>query len=180
PRSRAATIGRKSLERPMRRPGRRPRRSEQSTRRSATRAVRVCSPPVRATCVVAAVAPAVARRIGSASLGRGSSPARTVQGRTMSEPGGRLIGLHHVQLAMPEGEEDAAVYFYQDVLGLVRIEKPAQLAPRGGVWFRSGDLEVHLGVEEGFRPAVKAHPAFMVEDINGVRERLESAGYKVV
>jgi len=98
----------------------------------------------------------------------------------MSEPGGRLIGLHHVQLAMPEGEEDAAVHFYQDVLGLVRIEKPAQLAPRGGVWFRSGDLEVHLGVEEGFRPAVKAHPAFMVEDINGVRERLESAGYKVV
>ena len=98
----------------------------------------------------------------------------------MTESEGRLIGLHHVQLAMPEGEEDAAVHFYQDVLGLDRIEKPPQLAPRGGVWFRSGDLEVHLGVEDGFRPAVKAHPAFMVRDLEAVRGRLEAAGYKVV
>ena len=72
----------------------------------------------------------------------------------MSEPAGQLVGLHHVQLAMPEGEEKAATQFYEDVLGLERIEKPPQLAPRGGVWFRSGELEVHLGVEEGFRPAV--------------------------
>lgn len=98
----------------------------------------------------------------------------------MSEPEGQLIGLHHVQLAMPEGEEAAAEHFYQDVLGLERIEKPEQLAPRGGVWFRSGDLELHLGVEEGFRPAVKAHPAFLVSDLDAVRERLEEGGYKVV
>lgn len=99
----------------------------------------------------------------------------------MSEAEGRLVGLHHVQLAMPEGEEAAAVHFYQDVLGLDRVEKPPQLAPRGGVWFRSGDLEVHLGVEEdAFRPAVKAHPAFLVQDLAAVRDRLEKAGYKVV
>ena len=98
----------------------------------------------------------------------------------MGEPEGRLVGLHHVQLAMPEGEEAAATHFYQDVLGLDRIEKPAQLAPRGGVWFRSGELEVHLGVEEGFRPAVKAHPEFLVRDLDSVRRRLDEGGYKVV
>ena len=62
-----------------------------------------------------------------------------------------LRGIHHVQLAMPAGEAEAAVRFYGTVLGLERIPKPAVLAPRGGVWFKRGELEVHLGVEEGFR-----------------------------
>jgi catechol 2,3-dioxygenase-like lactoylglutathione lyase family enzyme len=81
---------------------------------------------------------------------------------------------------MPEGEEEQAVRFYAEVLGLDQIGKPPQLAPRGGVWFRSGELEVHLGVEEGFRPAVKAHPAFLVTDVEMLRERIEKAGFKVV
>ena len=90
-----------------------------------------------------------------------------------------LIGIHHVQLAMPDGEDDVAVRFYGDVLGLQRVAKPDELSPRGGVWFRSGALEVHLGVEEGFQPAVKAHPAFLVAGLAALRERIESNGYKV-
>jgi catechol 2,3-dioxygenase-like lactoylglutathione lyase family enzyme len=95
------------------------------------------------------------------------------------EPG-RLIGFHHVQLAMPPGEEPAAIEFYAGVLGLEQVPKPPELADRGGVWFRSGDLEVHLGIEEGFQPALKAHPAFLVEDIERMRARVEMSGYKVI
>jgi catechol 2,3-dioxygenase-like lactoylglutathione lyase family enzyme len=93
---------------------------------------------------------------------------------------GTLLGLHHVQLAMPPDEEPTAVEFYADVLGLEQIPKPEALSPRGGVWFRSGDLEVHLGVEEGFRPAVKAHPAFLVSDLERIRARVEMGGYKTI
>jgi catechol 2,3-dioxygenase-like lactoylglutathione lyase family enzyme len=95
------------------------------------------------------------------------------------EPG-RLIGFHHVQLAMPPGEEQAAVDFYQGVLGLEQVPKPPELAGSGGVWFRDGDLEVHLGVEEGFQPAMKAHPAFLVEDLERMRARVEMSGFKVI
>jgi catechol 2,3-dioxygenase-like lactoylglutathione lyase family enzyme len=93
---------------------------------------------------------------------------------------GQLESLHHVQLAMPPGEEDAAVKFYADVLGLAQVDKPPQLAPRGGVWFRRGPLEVHLGVEEQFQPAHKAHPAFLVDGLDALRGRIEEAGYRVV
>jgi catechol 2,3-dioxygenase-like lactoylglutathione lyase family enzyme len=92
----------------------------------------------------------------------------------------KLMGLHHVQLAMPKGEEEAAVRFYGAILGLPQVEKPPELAPRGGVWFRDGDLEVHLGVEEPeFMPARKAHPAFLVRNLSTLRERIETAGYRV-
>jgi catechol 2,3-dioxygenase-like lactoylglutathione lyase family enzyme len=90
-----------------------------------------------------------------------------------------LVGLHHVQLAMPAGEEEAARLFYGTVLGLSEIPRPPALSPDGGVWFVRGDLEVHLGVEERFSPAVKAHPAFLVERIEDVRARIEGAGYRV-
>jgi catechol 2,3-dioxygenase-like lactoylglutathione lyase family enzyme len=91
----------------------------------------------------------------------------------------RLTGIHHVQLAMPEGEDEAAIHFYGRVLGLEQVPKPDELSPRGGVWFRSGTLEVHLGVEDGFQPAVKAHPAFLVVGLEELRERVEAAGFKV-
>jgi catechol 2,3-dioxygenase-like lactoylglutathione lyase family enzyme len=90
-----------------------------------------------------------------------------------------LIGIHHVQLAMPEGEEEVAVAFYAELLGLEHVPKPEELSPRGGVWFRAGDLEVHLGVEDGFHPAVKAHPAFLVRGLVELRGRIEAGGYKV-
>ena len=98
----------------------------------------------------------------------------------MAKERGTLLGLHHVQLAMPPGEEETAVAFYEGVLGLERVAKPPVLSPRGGVWFRSGGLEVHLGVEDGFHPAVKAHPAFLVEDLERIRARVEIGGYKVI
>jgi catechol 2,3-dioxygenase-like lactoylglutathione lyase family enzyme len=90
-----------------------------------------------------------------------------------------LIGIHHVQLAMPAGEEEDAVRFYAGTLGLEQVPKPAELSPRGGVWFKSGTLEVHLGVEDQFRPAVKAHPAILVLGLERLRGRIEEAGYKI-
>jgi catechol 2,3-dioxygenase-like lactoylglutathione lyase family enzyme len=87
--------------------------------------------------------------------------------------------LHHVQLAMPPGEEEAAVKFYGAILGLTQVEKPPELAPRGGVWFRDEGLELHLGVEEPFSPARKAHPAFFVRNLETLRARIETAGYRV-
>lgn len=71
----------------------------------------------------------------------------------------RVAGIHHVQVAVPPGSERAARAFYGGVLGLEEIPKPPHLAARGGVWFRCGGLELHLGVEEPFRPAHKAHVA---------------------
>jgi catechol 2,3-dioxygenase-like lactoylglutathione lyase family enzyme len=90
-----------------------------------------------------------------------------------------LIGIHHVQLAMPEGDEEDAVRFYADTLGLDQVPKPEELSPGGGVWFKSGALEVHLGVEHQFRPAVKAHPAILVLGLEKLRARIEEAGYKI-
>jgi catechol 2,3-dioxygenase-like lactoylglutathione lyase family enzyme len=91
----------------------------------------------------------------------------------------KLLGLHHIQLAMPEGEEEAALKFYGAILGLTQVAKPPELAPRGGLWFRDGALEVHLGIEEPFTPARKAHPAFLVRNLVTLRERIETAGYRV-
>jgi len=84
--------------------------------------------------------------------------------------------LHHVQLAMPDGGEDEARRFYGDLLGLDEEEKPPVLAKRGGVWFRRGDLRLHLGVEQEFRPARKAHPALLVHGLDALAERLGRAG----
>lgn len=84
----------------------------------------------------------------------------------------KVLAVDHVQLAMPRGEEQSARAFYAGVLGLDEIPKPANLAARGGVWFRCGALQVHLGAEEDFRPAKKAHPAFVVDDIAGFAKSL--------
>ena len=84
--------------------------------------------------------------------------------------------IHHVQLGMPAGREAEAIAFYEGVLGIGQVAKPSHLAIRGGCWFEHGDLRVHLGIEESFRPAIKAHPALMTNDLDTLRERLESAG----
>ena len=97
-------------------------------------------------------------------------------------PGEHLIGVDHVQLAMPAGREEDARRFYAGVLGLIEVPKPAELAGRGGCWFASADgsVAVHLGVEDDFRPARKAHPAFVVDDLDGARARLANAGADVI
>ena len=93
----------------------------------------------------------------------------------------RFGGLHHVQVAMPAGREDDARAFYAGALGLGEIEKPEHLRARGGCWFRSDDgtVEIHIGVEEEFRPARKAHPAILVDDLDRLRRSIADGGYDV-
>jgi catechol 2,3-dioxygenase-like lactoylglutathione lyase family enzyme len=96
-----------------------------------------------------------------------------------------MIALHHVQVSCPPGGEDAARAFYADGLGLLEVEKPADLRGRGGAWFRAYDedgavvAELHVGVEDGFAPARKAHPAFVVDDLGAVAARLRERGFEV-
>jgi 8-oxo-dGTP pyrophosphatase MutT (NUDIX family)/catechol 2,3-dioxygenase-like lactoylglutathione lyase family enzyme len=87
--------------------------------------------------------------------------------------------LHHVQLPMPVGGEDDCRHFYVDVLGMTEIPKPPELAARGGLWVRADALELHLGVEEDFRPQAEAHPGILVADLDGLAARLEGAGVTV-
>jgi catechol 2,3-dioxygenase-like lactoylglutathione lyase family enzyme len=93
----------------------------------------------------------------------------------------RITRLDHVQLAMPKGEEAAAESFYSGLLGFDVLEKPPLLASRGGRWFGTGggDVQLHLGVEEDFRPARKAHPGLLVDQLPELVARLEAAGYAV-
>jgi catechol 2,3-dioxygenase-like lactoylglutathione lyase family enzyme len=92
----------------------------------------------------------------------------------------KIYAIEHVQLAMPAGEEDKARAFYTGVLGITEKAKPPHLARRGGVWFESGALKIHLGVDKDFRAAKKAHPALLVEGIGALIEKCRTAGYQVV
>jgi catechol 2,3-dioxygenase-like lactoylglutathione lyase family enzyme len=87
----------------------------------------------------------------------------------------QVVALHHVQLAIPRGGEVLARRFYGGLLGLTELPKPAQLAARGGCWFALGALQLHLGVEDDFRAARKAHPALEVRGLEHLRARLERA-----
>lgn len=82
--------------------------------------------------------------------------------------------IDHVQLAMPRGSEGQARAFYAGVLGMSEVAKPPELRERGGVWFQSGNVFLHLGVAEDFHPATKAHPAFGCVDYAALVERLRS------
>ncbi len=90
-----------------------------------------------------------------------------------------IKAIHHVQLAMPRGRETEARVFYGEVLGMTERPKPEHLARRGGAWFMAGDAELHLGVEDDFRAAKKAHPALLVTDLAGLAGRCAAAGYEV-
>jgi catechol 2,3-dioxygenase-like lactoylglutathione lyase family enzyme len=94
---------------------------------------------------------------------------------------GAIIGLDHVQLAMPAGveAEALAVAFYEGALGIPQVAKPDVLAVRGGCWFERPPLRLHLGVEADFRPATKAHPALAVVGLAALTDRLRGAGVDV-
>ena len=92
----------------------------------------------------------------------------------------RVTGIEHVQLAMPPGAETAARSFYSDLLGLPEMPKPPSLAARGGCWFEGPGVKLHLGVEADFRPARKAHPALLVDDLAAMVAMLEAAGITTV
>jgi len=87
--------------------------------------------------------------------------------------------IDHVQLAMPIGEEEIARRFYAGVLGMTELAKPPELATRGGCWFQSGTVQLHLGVESDFRPAKKAHPAFRCKNYHELLLHLRGAGIAV-
>jgi catechol 2,3-dioxygenase-like lactoylglutathione lyase family enzyme len=90
-----------------------------------------------------------------------------------------FYALDHVQLAMPAGQEDAARTFYVGVLGFEEVPKPQALATRGGAWFRSGEVNIHLGVDPSFIAAKKGHPAFRCSDYEALLRRLGERGIRV-
>jgi catechol 2,3-dioxygenase-like lactoylglutathione lyase family enzyme len=90
-----------------------------------------------------------------------------------------IYALDHIQLSIPPHSEDLARAFYVDVLGFVEVPKPASLAGRGGAWFEQGRVRLHLGVEPGFHALMKAHPALLTDDLDGLTTRARASGYPV-
>src|SRR5258708_32099135 len=90
-----------------------------------------------------------------------------------------FTAIDHVQLAMPAGGEQKARAFYGELLGMLELPKPPELAKRGGCWFASGGVQLHLGVESDFRPAKKAHPALRCRDYAALLRRLRGSGIEV-
>jgi len=102
-------------------------------------------------------------------------PAQQPDSPVMWQP--RILGLHHVQITIPPREETAARKFYAGVLGLAEIEKPRELAGRGGFWLSLGDVQIHVGTEDGVeRGKSKSHLAFAVTDLPKWEERLKKSG----
>ncbi len=90
-----------------------------------------------------------------------------------------VVGIEHVQMAMPVGREEEARGFYTGLLGIPERTKPPHLAARGGCWFEGASVKVHLGVEADFHPARKAHPALLVSDLAALCATLAAAGVSV-
>lgn len=90
----------------------------------------------------------------------------------------KILSIDHIQIAMPAGEEENARAFYINTLGFTEIQKPPELAKRGGMWLQFGDVQLHLGIELDFRAARKAHPAFLVDDLDSLLEKIQVAGYE--
>ena len=98
----------------------------------------------------------------------------------MVDPGSMaILGIDHVQVAAPQGCEAEARAFYGGLLGLEELSKPEALRARGGCWFRAGAAELHVGVEEPFTAARKAHPGFVVDDLAELAARLHAEGIVV-
>jgi len=88
----------------------------------------------------------------------------------------KILGIDHVQLAIPPGGEAAARAFYGEILGLPELPKPEAMRARGGIWFQAGSIQIHLGIEPDMRPSSKAHPALLVTEFDAWRTRLTAAG----
>lgn len=88
------------------------------------------------------------------------------------------IGIDHIQLAAPIGCEEKARGFWGGIIGLEEIQKPESLQGRGGCWFKFGSQQIHIGVEEDFLPAKKAHPAFVIGNLEIFRLHLEENDIK--
>jgi catechol 2,3-dioxygenase-like lactoylglutathione lyase family enzyme len=91
-----------------------------------------------------------------------------------------ITGYDHLQVAIPRGAENTARDFYGRLLAMTELPKPPALAGRGGCWFQAGHAVLHLGVQDPFAPARKAHPAFLVTDLDGLQATLTAAGHPCV
>ena len=91
-----------------------------------------------------------------------------------------IEGIDHIQLAMPAGQEETARVFYSGILEIPEVPKPPELAKRGGVWFESDQVKVHLGIDPEFHPARKAHPAFLIRDLSALVCKLRESGIQVI
>ena len=114
--------------------------------------------------------------------GRDGGPARPTPDRDIQVEGDDMtdiIGIDHIQLSMPEGGEPEARRFYGLTLGLREVVKPSALAGRGGCWFAGTGVAIHLGVEDGFAPLARAHPALLVRDLDAARAALGLAGVAI-
>ena len=111
----------------------------------------------------------------TSAAGTGRSRRKRPRKRTVE-----LVGLDHVQIAIPPGEEALARLFYGAVLGLQEVRKHSALSGRGGAWFIAPGVALHLGVEDPFIPARKAHPAFLVADLAKARRRLAAHDVEVI
>ena len=89
-----------------------------------------------------------------------------------------VVGIDHVQLAIPPGGEAEARRFYGEVMGFREVPKPAPMAARGGMWFEAGPVGIHLGIEPEMRASAKAHPALVVDDLDAFVARIVGAGAK--
>ena len=87
-----------------------------------------------------------------------------------------MLRIDHVQFAIPKGAEDRCRLFYVALLGMTEVPKPPALAGRGGLWLERGEVQLHLGVEDDFRPARKGHPGMLVDDLDDIAARLTAAG----
>ncbi len=88
-----------------------------------------------------------------------------------------IPSVHHVNIVMPTSGESDARRFYGDLLGFPELPKPAAMAGRGGVWFAAGTIQLHLSVDPDFQPSRKAHVAYQVDDLDGLRHQVEELGY---
>ena len=88
-----------------------------------------------------------------------------------------IVGLDHIQIAIPVGGEDEARGFYAGILGFSEVPKPSNLSP-SGCWFEAGEVKLHIGVDPDFHPAAKAHPAFLFDDLDQLEASLRSSGYE--
>jgi catechol 2,3-dioxygenase-like lactoylglutathione lyase family enzyme len=91
-----------------------------------------------------------------------------------------FTAVDHFQMAIPSGGEEMARSFYSSVLGMQEITKPPELAKRGGAWFSSGNVQIHIGSDPDFHPAKKAHPALRCRDYNALLARLQANGYELM
>jgi catechol 2,3-dioxygenase-like lactoylglutathione lyase family enzyme len=88
----------------------------------------------------------------------------------------QVIGIDHIQLAIPPGGEAAARAFYGGVLGLIEAPKPEPMRARGGMWFVAGPIGIHLGIEPDMRASLKAHPALRIADFDAALAAIRAAG----